>query len=53
MLLRIIGALLVIWLAFMVFGFLVKALFWVAVIGGVAFVVTAGIGYAKRQSITK
>lgn len=53
MVVRIIGALLVIWLAFMLFGFLFKALFWLALLGGAAFAVTAGIGYAKRHSISR
>lgn len=53
MLVRIIGALLVIWLAFMLIGFLFKALFWIAVLGGAAFLVTAGIGYVKRKQLTR
>ncbi|SHE54726.1 hypothetical protein [Streptoalloteichus hindustanus] len=45
---RVIGALLVIWLAVSVLGAVIKGLFWLAVIGGVLFVATAAVGWARR-----
>jgi hypothetical protein len=50
MLLRVIGALLVIWLAFMVLGFVIKGLVVLAVIGVVAFIGTAGYAAIKNRS---
>lgn len=38
---------LVIWLALIVVGFVVKTLFWLGIIGIVLFVITAGIGVGK------
>jgi hypothetical protein len=48
--LRILGLLLVIWLAITVLGWVVKGLFWLAVIGLVLFVATAVFGWGKRNS---
>jgi hypothetical protein len=45
---RFIVLLLVIWLALAILGFVIKGLFWLAVIGIVFFVVTAIIGYIRR-----
>lgn len=50
MLLRIIGALLAIWLAFVVLGFVVHAIFWLAIIGGVLFLGTAAYGAIRNGS---
>jgi hypothetical protein len=50
MLLRVIGALLAIWLAFIVLGAVVKALFFLAIIGGVLFIGTAGYAAIKNRS---
>lgn len=47
MLWKIIGGLLLLWLVVSVAGFVFKGLFWLAVIGGVLFVATAAIGWAK------
>jgi hypothetical protein len=47
--LRLLGLLLVIWLAFTVIGAVVKGLFWLAVLGAVFFVATAAIGWTKRD----
>jgi hypothetical protein len=50
MLLRVIGALIVIWLAFVVLGVVIKGLVILAVIGGIAFVGTAGYAAMKNRS---
>jgi hypothetical protein len=50
---KIVGALLTIWLAFTVLGFVVHALFWVAVIGGVLFLGTAAVGALKGKNDPK
>ncbi|WP_370945559.1 hypothetical protein AB5J62_41665 [Amycolatopsis sp. cg5] len=44
---KIVGALIVIWLAFTVLGFVIKGLFWLAIIGGVLFLGTAAYGAIK------
>ncbi|WP_461145799.1 hypothetical protein [Salinifilum aidingensis] len=44
---KVIGGLLLLWLVVSVAGVLLKGLFWLAVIGGIAFVVTAAVGWAK------
>ena len=46
--LRLLGLLLVIWLAITVVGAVVKGLFWLAVVGLVFFVATAALGWNKR-----
>ena len=53
MLALIIVAALVIWLLLAILGFVVKGLFWLAVIGIVLFVVTVGFGAAKRSSLRR
>lgn len=50
MFLRVIGALLVIWLAFLVLGVVIKGLVILAVIAGVAFIGTAGYAAIKNRS---
>ena len=40
--------LLVLWLVLAVLGFVIKGIFWLAVIGIVLFVVTAIVGYIRR-----
>jgi hypothetical protein len=52
-LLLIIIVALVIWLVLAVLGFVVKGLFWLAVIGIVLFVVTVGFGASKRSSLRR
>src|SRR5690606_33736796 len=52
MILKIAGALLILWLAFTLIGVLVKGLFWLAVIGGVLFVCTAAYTALKRGADT-
>ena len=49
MLLRVLGALLVIWLAFMFLGVIIKGVFYLAVIGGVLFLGTAGYAAIKNN----
>ncbi|MFR9730449.1 hypothetical protein ACL03H_14590 [Saccharopolyspora sp. MS10] len=43
---KVLGGLLALWLVVTVAGFVLKGLFWLAVIGGVLFVATAAIGWA-------
>ncbi|GAA5163540.1 MULTISPECIES: hypothetical protein [Amycolatopsis] len=54
---KIVGALIVAWLAFMVIGsvvgFLVKALVWVAIIGGAVFLGSAAYGAIKGRKEPK
>jgi hypothetical protein len=47
---RIIAALLAIWLLLTVLGAVVKGVFWLAVIGGVLFLGTAAYGAIKGKS---
>jgi hypothetical protein len=48
--LRILGLLLVVWLVITVIGVVVKALFWLAVVGAILFVATAALGWNKRDN---
>jgi hypothetical protein len=54
---KIVGALIVGWLAFMVvgsvIGFLLKAVLWIAIIGGAVFLGTAAYGAIKGRSTPK
>jgi hypothetical protein len=43
-------ALLVLWLVFAVVGFVVKSLFWLAILGIVLFVATGVFGAMRRRS---
>ena len=45
---RIIVGLLVVWLILSVLGFIIKGLFWLAIVGIVLFVITALIGFVRR-----
>jgi hypothetical protein len=47
--LRLLGLLLVIWLAVTLVGAVVKGLFWLAVLGALFFVATAALGWRKRD----
>lgn len=49
MALKVIGALLVLWLVLTVVGAVVKALFWLAVLGALLFVATAVLGMRRRD----
>ena len=46
---RLIGILLVVWLALTVLGAIVEGLFWLAVVGVLFFLGTAALGWNKRQ----
>jgi hypothetical protein len=48
--LRFLGLLLVVWLVITVVGAAVKGLFWLAVVGVLFFVVTAALGWNKRNA---
>jgi hypothetical protein len=48
--LALIAALLVIWLLFVLLGFIIKGLVWLAIIGIVLFLGTAAWGWLKRNS---
>ncbi len=47
---RLIGILLVVWLAVTVIGAVVEGLLWLAVVGVLFFVVTAASGWGKRNT---
>lgn len=51
MVLQILGIVLVIWLAFVIVGLVVHALFWLFVIGAVLAAGTLAVGWARRKSI--
>lgn len=53
MLWKVIGGLLALWLVLSVAGALIKGLFWLAVIGGTLFLVTAAIGWSKDRKQLK
>lgn len=42
--------LLVIWVALVVIGAVIKGLFWLAVVGVVLFLITAALGWTRRRS---
>jgi hypothetical protein len=46
---KVIGGLLLVWLVLSVAGVVIKGLFWLAVIGGILFVATATIGWARDR----
>lgn len=48
--LKIIGVLLVVWLAVSILGAVIKGLFWLTIVGAMLFVATAAYGYRKRRS---
>jgi uncharacterized membrane protein YdfJ with MMPL/SSD domain len=49
-LLRLLGVLLVVWLALAIIGAVVKGLLWLLVIGVLLFLATAAYGWLKRDS---
>ena len=49
--LGLIAFLLVVWVAVIVVGAVVKGLFWLVVVGAVLFLATAAYGYVKRTAI--
>jgi hypothetical protein len=48
--LRFLGLLLAVWLVITVIGVVIKGLIWLAVLGGIFFVATAAIGWARRDN---
>lgn len=48
--LGLVVVLLVIWLVLAVLGFVIKGLFWLAIIGIVLFLATAGWGWLRRRT---
>lgn len=50
---QIIAVLLIIWLVLAILGFVVKGLLWLAIIGVVLFVVTAAVGWVRRNALNK
>ncbi|MGH3518251.1 MAG: hypothetical protein ACRDQ7_12700 [Haloechinothrix sp.] len=44
---KIVGVLIVVWLAFTVIGVVIKGLFWLAIIGGALLLATAAYGAIK------
>jgi hypothetical protein len=48
--LRFLGLLLVVWLVVTVVGAVVEGLFWLAVVGLIFFLLTAAIGWGKRDT---
>ena len=48
--LGLIALLLIIWIALVVIGAVVKGLFWLAVIGVVLFLATAAFGWIRRRT---
>jgi hypothetical protein len=51
--LRVLLVILVIWLVLAVLGFVIKGLFWLAIIGIVLFVATAVFGGVKRSALRR
>jgi hypothetical protein len=51
--LAILGLLLVVWLVFVVLGFVIKGLFWLVIVGAILFVATAIAGYVKREALAR
>ncbi|WP_192907135.1 hypothetical protein [Glycomyces paridis] len=47
---KILGILILVWLAFSVLGFVIKGLLWLAVIGIILFLATAVYGIFKERS---
>lgn len=50
---RVLLVVLVIWLVLAVLGFVIKGLFWLAVVGIVLFLATAALGAARRSSVRR
>ena len=53
MLLRILLALLVVWVVLTLLGAFIKAVFWLAIVGGLLFLATAAFGYLKRDTLRR
>jgi hypothetical protein len=46
---KVLVVILAVWLAISVLGFLIKGLFWLGVIGGIAFLITMVFGGSRRS----
>jgi hypothetical protein len=51
--LTLVIVLLIVWLVLAILGFVIKTLFWLAIVGIVLFVITALWGYIRRGSRSK
>lgn len=51
MVLKVLGTILAVWLAVVVVGAVVHALWWLILIGAIAFVVTSAVGYSRRNQV--
>lgn len=51
MILKVLGAIAAVWLAFIVVGAIVHALWWLIIIGAIGFVVVTAVGRNKRKEI--
>lgn len=49
--LKILLVILAVWLVISLIGFIIKGLFWLGVIGLIAFAVTSIYGWVKRQNL--
>jgi hypothetical protein len=47
---KLLVVLLVLWLVFALLGFVIKGLFWLAIIGIILFLATAAFGWLKRNT---
>lgn len=47
---KIVLKFLAIWLVIVIVGFVVKALFWLGIIGGIAFLITLAVGALKGKN---
>ena len=47
--LQLLGLLLVVWLVVAIIGAVLEGLFWLLVVGGLLFLVTAAVGWLKRS----
>ena len=48
--LAFLGLLLIVWLVCVVLGFVIKGLFWLAIVGIVLFVITGVVGWVRRKA---
>jgi hypothetical protein len=49
----LLALLLVVWLACVVVGVVIKGLFWLLIIGAILFVATGIIGFVKREALRR
>lgn len=51
--LGLLALLLIVWLVVAILGFVIKGLFWLAIVGIVLFLVTGGYGAVKRSALRR